>query len=227
MKYSREQRAKMREQQPLAAVTPSEEIESTDPIFFWREFEEPYGILCQWYLSKFQDVDVHPTHVFNCAEQYMMYQKALLIAAPDPNTAGTAVKEKAKQGSQDTRQDDAVSLPGKVLADRKPGRQKALARSVPFSVAQEKEWERIKFDVVVQGSWCKYSQNADLRTRLLATGDRELVEASPQDTVWGIGFRAEWAEVNRAQWGSNLLGKALMSVRERLKAEQAAHAEQG
>ena len=54
---------------------------------------------------------------------------------------------------------------------------------------------------------------------MLATGDRELVEASPSDQVWGIGFKKEVAESKRGSWGSNLMGKALMSVRERLRME--------
>jgi ribA/ribD-fused uncharacterized protein len=67
------------------------------------------------------------------------------------------------------------------------------------------------------------SQDAeDLRKRLLATGDRELVEASPLDRVWGIGFVERDAGRNRQAWGQNLLGKAVMDVRARLREEEAA-----
>lgn len=52
---------------------------------------------------------------------------------------------------------------------------------------------------------------------MLATGDRELVEASPDDRIWGIGFEAVKADANRDQWGENLLGLALMNVRKRLR----------
>lgn len=44
-------------------------------------------------------------------------------------------------------------------------------------------------------------------------------QASPRDSIWGIGFAAENAEEMRAEWGENLLGKALMRVRERLREE--------
>ena len=37
--------------------------------------------------------------------------------------------------------------------------------------------------------------------------------------MWGVGFEAEEAEVNRSRWGRNLLGVALMEVRERLVVE--------
>ena len=78
----------------------------------------------------------------------------------------------------------------------------------------------MKFDVVLEGNWLKFMHGEGwLRERLLSTGDRELVEASPRDRVWGIGFAAEYAEESREMWGMNLLGKALMTVRERIRAE--------
>ncbi|KAH9886832.1 hypothetical protein F4778DRAFT_440261 [Xylariomycetidae sp. FL2044] len=57
------------------------------------------------------------------------------------------------------------------------------------------------------------------RDVLLATGDRELVEASPLDRIWGVGFRERDAERNRARWGLNLLGRCLMEVREQFRRE--------
>lgn len=81
-----------------------------------------------------------------------------------------------------------------------------------------KEWERIKFEVVVQGSWLKFEHGERwLRERLVQAGERELVEASPGDRVWGVGFGAAEAEGRREEWGMNLLGKALMTVRERIR----------
>ena len=46
-----------------------------------------------------------------------------------------------------------------------------------------------------------------------------MTQASPFDNIWGIGFNAVDAESNYAHWGLNLLGKALMKVRRRLKEE--------
>ena len=63
----------------------------------------------------------------------------------------------------------------------------------------------------------KFAQNEALKGLLEGTGERELVEASPSDRVWGIGFVREEAERRRGEWGENLLGKALMTVRERLR----------
>lgn len=45
------------------------------------------------------------------------------------------------------------------------------------------------------------------------------LKASPFDRIWGVGYGAANAEPNRGNWGGNLLGKALMRVRDRLRAE--------
>lgn len=85
-------------------------------------------------------------------------------------------------------------------------------------MSKEKEWERIKFEAVVEGNWWKFVGGQGwLRSRLLATGERELVEASGGDRVWGVGFGEAEAEGRRGEWGMNLLGRALMTVRERIR----------
>jgi ribA/ribD-fused uncharacterized protein len=68
------------------------------------------------------------------------------------------------------------------------------------------------------GNLAKFGQHEDLGRFLLGTGDRILVEASPLDRVWGIGLAADDPRAaDPAQWlGLNLLGQALMQVRERL-----------
>jgi len=55
-----------------------------------------------------------------------------------------------------------------------------------------------------------------LKSMLMRTGDRELVEASPMDRIWGVGFGEKNAESQRERWGLNLLGKALMEARSRI-----------
>jgi ribA/ribD-fused uncharacterized protein len=79
-------------------------------------------------------------------------------------------------------------------------------------------------DIVTQGNYHKFTISTDareLKKMLLDTGDRELVEASPFDRIWGIGFKEEDAEENRERWGENLLGRALMEVRRRVREEGA------
>ena len=65
----------------------------------------------------------------------------------------------------------------------------------------------------------KFSQNPKLLKLLLDTNDSILVEASPKDKIWGIGIGVDHVDfLNSDKWpGENLLGKALMEVRDKLK----------
>ena len=72
---------------------------------------------------------------------------------------------------------------------------------------------------MLNGNWCKFSQNPGLREFLLSTGDSILVEASPYDSIWGIRLSADSPEAqDPMKWrGQNLLGFALMEVRDELR----------
>lgn len=61
----------------------------------------------------------------------------------------------------------------------------------------------------------------DLKRALLATGGTTLVEASPGDTIWGIGLRASNPKASRRdQWrGTNWLGEILTQVRTEMESE--------
>jgi ribA/ribD-fused uncharacterized protein len=65
----------------------------------------------------------------------------------------------------------------------------------------------------------KFSQNEKFKEFLLSTNDKILVEASPYDTIWGIGMlETDPRAQNPSQWdGENLLGFALMEVRDELR----------
>jgi ribA/ribD-fused uncharacterized protein len=76
----------------------------------------------------------------------------------------------------------------------------------------------VKSRAVRVGSWYKYTEkgNRHMKDQLLGNAGRELAEAARRDRIWGIEYSAEEAEGYREFWGSNLLGKALMGVRERI-----------
>ena len=77
----------------------------------------------------------------------------------------------------------------------------------------------------MQGNLAKFTQYPALKDFLLQTGERILVEASPMDTIWGIGLAQDNSQANDpTKWrGDNLLGFALMVVRDQLQqAEQQA-----
>ena len=129
---------------------------------------------------------------FNCAEQFMMYQKAKLF-----NDRRTAEH---------------------ILTLTEPKLMKASGRKVtPFD---ENKWNEHSMRIVTEGNLAKFSQNPSLKAALLATAEKVIVEASPLDTIWGIGVGVEKAVASRENWrGQNKLGQCLMAVRTQLRNE--------
>ena len=103
-----------------------------------------------------------------------------------------------------------------IMAAGHPGKAKALGRQV--AGYDEARWRAERFAIVVRGNLAKFSQDQSLGAWLLGTGDKVLVEASPVDRIWGIGLAADDAmTADPAAWpGLNLLGFALMEVRDQL-----------
>jgi ribA/ribD-fused uncharacterized protein len=172
-----------------AVSVPLQPNKPTDTLYFFSP-SSPDGYLSQWYPSKFTSPD---DHTYTDSEQYMMHRKALLFA-PDS------------------------SYPALIMAAKSdPKECKRLGRIVPGF--DEARWKQHRERIVEEATYLKFSQDKELKRLLLETGDRELAEAVPRDRVWGIGFGKERAGANRNKWGLNLLGKALMKVRERLRKE--------
>ena len=168
----------------------------TDKYVFFFGYEGPQPEVClqQWYPSRFEDPDSADGTTgkplsFHTSEQYMMYWKALLMG------------------------DDAIAK--KIFDSGGPGEAKSLGRQVQNF--DQEVWDANCDMVVERGNLLKFGQDDRLRGILLGTGERELVETSPNDKIWGVGFDAENALGNEASWGENRLGKALMRAREQLK----------
>lgn len=102
-----------------------------------------------------------------------------------------------------------------ILAARTPAECKALGRRVtPYD---DEGWTRERYGAALDMLRLKFGQNAELHRVLLDTGDALIVEASPTDRIWGVGFSEGEAEAHRHAWGENLLGRALMEVRAELR----------
>lgn len=130
-------------------------------------------------------------HQFRFQESYMMWSKAMLMG------------------------DEEVAA--KILSEDIPARVKKLGQSVkPWD---EDKWIANRCKIMYEGCMEKFKTHADLKAKLLATGDAILVEASPMDKIWGVGLAANNKDVrNVAKWkGLNLLGRVLMKVREDIK----------
>ena len=104
-----------------------------------------------------------------------------------------------------------------ILKTPSPSQCKKLGRIVVNFKADV--WLREGYVIMIAINIAKFSQNLKLKAILLSTEDKILVEASPYDTIWGIGLYHEDDKVlDEKNWkGQNLLGKALMEVREKLK----------
>lgn len=70
------------------------------------------------------------------------------------------------------------------------------------------DWETAKDDIMRRAVLAKFEAHADIRARLLATGDAEIVENAPGDFYWGCGKDGS---------GLNRLGQILMEVRTLLR----------
>lgn len=115
---------------------------------------------------------------------------------------------------------DANDIAKEILATDDPGHAKALGRQVPNFKSDV--WDEKKFSIVVEANEKKFGQNPELKDYLISTGKRILVEASPNDNVWGIGLTEDHPDASDpARWkGENLLGFALMNVRDSFQRER-------
>ena len=168
--------------------------QETKYLYFWGHRPTPSGelsgsCLSQWWPSPFEVDGVR----YATAEHWMMASKARLFG------------------------DDEIAA--HIVAAPHPDKAKLLGRRVRGF--DQQRWETHRFDVVVAGNRAKFTQHPDLRDFLLSTGDQVLVEASPVDYLWGAGLAADDDRITDPQsWrGLNLLGFALMTVRDELAAE--------
>lgn len=135
-------------------------------------------------------------HSFQNREKWMMILKALLFAKGEYRNYNLNLITKY------------------MLKTDNPRKLKSYGRRVRGF--DDTEWIKNRFRIVLNGNYLQFSQNDVLKKILLSTKNAELVEASPYDRVWGIGFNAKNAN-DRSKWGLNLLGKTLMQVRDMLK----------
>ncbi len=72
------------------------------------------------------------------------------------------------------------------------------------------DWESVKDEVMREAVRAQFTQHAELREALLATGDAELVEHTYKDSYWGDGGDGT---------GKNMLGLILMEIRAELRSD--------
>lgn len=133
----------------------------------------------------------HEGTLFKWSEQAVMYKKAKLFGA--------------------------TGVANKILKANSPMECKNLGRSHEIHFKEsiwEKNRERIYKEVLLD----KF-QDSVLQKELFSTASRLIVEASPYDRIWGIGYGEDHPNATQPEkWrGLNLLGKVLTEVREDLR----------
>jgi len=151
-------------------------------LLFWSSD----SIFSQWYKSEFNIDKIK----FNCAEQYMMYNKAILF--------------------------NDVKTANEILKSQSPMYQKQLGRKVKNFKFDE--WNSICKEIVYKGNYAKFTQNKDLLECMKLTNNLTLVEASPYDKIWGIGLHKDnHNSCIQSNWlGKNWLGFTLTKLRDDL-----------
>jgi ribA/ribD-fused uncharacterized protein len=159
---------------------------------FWGHRPRPDGALSDSCLSQWWPCRFTLNgQRYSSAEQFMMASKARLFG--DSETCAA------------------------ILSTDDPARMKALGRKVRGY--DEARWTAVRFDAVSVGNVAKFGQDELLKHYLLSTGEDVLVEASPTDRVWGVGWAPKDSRArDPRQWqGLNLLGFALMRARDVLR----------
>ena len=155
-------------------------------VICFHNSNEENGYLSNWYHSDFM-VDGMK---FSSMEQFMMYRKAVCF---HDNLIAKQILET----------EDVAAI-------------KALGREV--SNYDDHVWNGVRQITVYEGLLAKFSQNDDLKKKLKSTGNAILAECAVRDQIWGIGLSMrDPNRFERSKWkGNNLLGYALMLVREQL-----------
>lgn len=87
----------------------------------------------------------------------------------------------------------------------RPSKSKGMGRRVKL----RPDWEEVKVGFMEEIVRAKFNQHPELATRLLATGNKQLIEGN----TWGDTF---WGVDTRTGQGENHLGKILMKVRDEI-----------
>jgi ribA/ribD-fused uncharacterized protein len=184
--------------QQQASIDPlSVEELNGEPIYFYKH-KGAHGHMSNFYVCNFSDGSDN----YMCSEQYLMRKKLDLFDSGNK------------------------ALAAQIMETRNPMTMQSLGRQVRGF--QEEVWSRNRMSVMIAGLRLKYAQNTDVRQSLLATASQRVFEASSKDRVWGIGFSSEQVKNTRpaipwAEYGLNILGLALQTVRAELLAECLLH----
>lgn len=153
-------------------------------IQFYSGLHNGYEGFSNFAHAPFQATEYGQTVHFPTVEHYFHYQKAKLFG-----------DDSAKQA---------------ILNANDPLQAKRIGRTIqnfdPFV------WDKVAEKHIANGMYLKFTQNSELKQKLIDTKDATLLEANPYDSKYGVGKDGQ---------GRNLTGKCLMRVRDLIVKEQA------
>jgi len=95
---------------------------------------------------------------YNCAEQWMMQQKAILFGDEE--------------------------MARKIMETDDPKRMQRMGRKIRG--LDQEIWDEYSYDIVYKGNTHKFAQDNNILKSLRQTTGTTLIEASPYDRIWGI-----------------------------------------
>lgn len=183
-----------------ALIKKIRERDETQFTFFWGT-KSPFS---QWHKSIFTSSDIFHRGIlneqreylknslpgeleFSSSEQFMMYHKAIIFLDRE--------------------------IANSIMQTSNPRKIKELGRQVKNF--DDDIWEYYRSNIIYGANKAKFNQNPDLMDALTDTVGTTLVEAAPNDKIWGIGLAADDPKAQHRQtWkGKNLLGEMLTLLR--------------
>ena len=150
-------------------------------VFFWRDYESN-GIFSRLYSCNIIENNI----TFSCAEQYLLYHKALLF--------------------------DDFDTAEKILETKNPYIMQTLGLEI--TGFNESVWNSTQEEIMYRCLYLKFTQDMNLYKILLKyPRGTTFVEANPYDKINGIGYTEKNAIYTRSKWGKNLFGKAIGKVK--------------
>lgn len=219
-------------------------LTENDHIFFWEAYEIPYGFLSNYYtrenkngnhcqassqeiFDKFYNENnvikfTYGAYKLANSEQALCLEKALFMRPDSDNEADNDYTAKLIEKILEISNPYIIKMLGGTQAGYTDSTGTWKIKPTR-SGDMWGDWDKVNGEIMYRILMAKFRPTPEDRhmfDRLDATGEAQLVEASPDDSRWGIGFDTAHALMNTASWGENRLGKLLMRVRKDLRGEQ-------
>ena len=133
---------------------------------------------------------VHKGERFNCGEQFIMVEKARFCG-------------------------DQVSVKA-IMEENEPVKQKQIGKNIKNFDLQQ--WQGNAQAIIMPGLLSKFEQCKICHEMLVKTGDRNIFEANPHDSFFGVGVSVHSPAIwnTRNHKGKNIMGHMLENIRGKL-----------